>query len=158
MASCYSLRYTRRLVMKSKLLQQPWTQCSQLIIGSFFGIRSITLSSLPSTHAGSKYIKLNQVLSFLLLHNFELDLRSLRATSHFRINCLGELSLISSSPFPRKPKKMTSYILFSRNGRYSQFYFIVYPWFMSCSVSSSHILTWMASPLRIQWKMSSILD
>ena len=38
------------------------------------------------------------------------------------------------------------------------FYFIVYPWFMSCSVSSSHILTWMASPFRIQWKMSSMVD
>ena len=32
-----------------------------------------------------------------------------------------------------------------------------YPWFMSCSVSSSHIRTWMASPFRIQWNMSSIL-
>jgi hypothetical protein len=32
-----------------------------------------------------------------------------------------------------------------------------YPWFMSCSVSSSHIRTWMASPFRIQWKISSIL-
>ena len=38
------------------------------------------------------------------------------------------------------------------------FYFKPYPWFMSCSVSSSHIRTWMASPLRIQWKMSSILS
>ena len=33
-----------------------------------------------------------------------------------------------------------------------------YPWFMSCSVSSSHIRTLMASPLRIQWNTSSILN
>lgn len=31
-----------------------------------------------------------------------------------------------------------------------------YPWFMSCSVSSNHMRTWMASPFRIQWKMSSM--
>ena len=33
-----------------------------------------------------------------------------------------------------------------------------HPWFMSCSVSSSHIRTWMVLPSRIQWKMSSILS
>ena len=32
-----------------------------------------------------------------------------------------------------------------------------YPWFMSCSVSSSHMRTWMASPFRMWWKISSIL-
>ncbi len=37
-------------------------------------------------------------------------------------------------------------------------FLLFYPWFMSCSVSSSHIRTWMASPFRIQWKISSISD
>ena len=32
-----------------------------------------------------------------------------------------------------------------------------YPWFISCSVSSNHMRTFIASPLRIQWNMSSIL-
>ena len=32
-----------------------------------------------------------------------------------------------------------------------------YPWFMSCSVSSSHIRTWIALPSRIKWKISSML-
>ena len=31
-----------------------------------------------------------------------------------------------------------------------------HPWFMSCSVSSSHILTWMALPSLMKWKMSSM--
>ena len=33
----------------------------------------------------------------------------------------------------------------------------IYPWFMSCSVSSSHMRTFIASPFRIQWNMSSML-
>lgn len=33
---------------------------------------------------------------------------------------------------------------------------MTYPWFMSCSVSSSHILTWMALPSLMKWKMSSM--
>ena len=32
-----------------------------------------------------------------------------------------------------------------------------HPWFMSCSVSSSHMRTWMASPFLIHWKMSSMV-
>ena len=35
---------------------------------------------------------------------------------------------------------------------------LTHPWFMSCSVSSSHIRTWMVLPSLIQWKMSSILS
>ena len=40
-----------------------------------------------------------------------------------------------------------------------QFYIFgfFYPWFISCSVSSSHMRTFIASPFLIQWKMSSMM-
>ena len=33
---------------------------------------------------------------------------------------------------------------------------VTHPWFMSCSVSSSHMRTCMALPSRMKWKMSSM--
>ena len=35
---------------------------------------------------------------------------------------------------------------------------LTYPWFISCSVSSSHMRTFIASPFLIQWKMSSMMS
>ena len=63
-----------------------------------------------------------------------------------------------------RPVQRRELMVIPAKKNYDQFSFAIteipalctHPWFMSCSVSSSHMRTCMESPFLIHWKMSSI--